>query len=80
MYYKGEVVTQDDNIALQWAKMAYDAKHPAGLFFYGRAYYEGRGLPKNKLTGKQLIEQAAASTVHSKAVLEALQYVEEYFM
>ena len=79
MYYKGEVVTQDDNIALQWAKMAYDAKHPAGLFFYGRAYYEGRGLPKNKLTGKQLIEQAAASTVHSKAVLEALQYVEEYF-
>ena len=79
MYYKGEVVTLDDNIALQWAKMAYDAKHPAGLFFYGRAYYEGRGLPKNKLMGKQLIEQAAASTVHSKAVLEALQYVEEYF-
>ena len=79
MYYKGEVVTLDDNIALQWAKMAYDAKHPAGLFFYGRAYYEGRGLPKNKLMGKQLIEQAAASTVYSKAVMESLQYIEENF-
>ena len=79
MYYKGELVPQDDNIALQWAKMAYDAKHPAGIFFYGLAYYEGRGLPKNRLMGKQLIEQAAASTVYSKAVVEALQYIEENF-
>jgi TPR repeat protein len=79
MYYKGELVPQDDNIALQWAKIAYDAKHPAGIFFYGLAYYEGRGLPKNRLMGKQLIEQAAASTVYSKAVMEALQYIEENF-
>ena len=59
MYYEGKKVAQDYQMALTWAKVAYEAKNAYGLFIYGRSYYEGKGLPKDTLTGKRLIRQAA---------------------
>ena len=59
MYYEGEKVEQNFQIALAWAKMAYEAKNAYGLYIYGRAYYEGNGVPKDSLTGKRLIREAA---------------------
>jgi len=59
MYYEGEKVEQNFQIALAWAKMAYEAKNAYGLYIYGRAYYEGKGVPKDSLTGKHLIREAA---------------------
>ena len=59
MYYEGDGVDTDYNMAITWAKMAYEAGAPLGLYIYGRAYYEGNGLRKNKKTGEELIRKAA---------------------
>ena len=59
MYYEGEDIDQNYQMALAWAKMAYEAKNAYGLYIYGRAYYEGNGVPKDSLTGKHLIREAA---------------------
>ena len=59
MYYEGEDIDQNYQMALAWAKMAYEAKNAYGLYIYGRAYYEGNGVPKDSLTGKRLIREAA---------------------
>lgn len=59
MYYEGEEIDQNCQMALSWAKMAYEAKNAYGLYIYGRAYYEGNGLPKDSLMGKRLIREAA---------------------
>ena len=59
MYFEGKKVEQNYQMALTWAKMSYEAKNAYGLYIYGRAYYEGKGLPKDTLTGKRLIRQAA---------------------
>jgi len=59
MYYEGDEVEQNYQLALTWAKMAYEAKNAYGLYIYGRAYYEGNGVPKDSLNGKRLIREAA---------------------
>lgn len=59
MYYEGKKVEKNFQIALAWAKMAYEAKNAYGLYIYGRAYYEGNGVPKDSLNGKRLIREAA---------------------
>ena len=75
LYYEGEDVERNPQQALSWAKKAYDAKNPFGLFIYGRAYYEGMGLPKDTITGKRLIREAASMEgVFSVGVVEAQLY------
>jgi len=78
MYYEGKKVAQDYQMALTWAKMAYEAKNAYGLFIYGRSYYEGKGFPKDTLTGKRLIRQAASMKDSSYlGACEAEMYIKE---
>ena len=80
LYFEGEKVDQDYQLALAWAKIAYEAKNPLGLFIYGRAYCEGHGLPKDTHTGKRLISEAAAiKDVYSIGIVEAQKYIKEHF-
>ena len=59
MYYEGELVEQNFQMSLTCAKSAYEGKNAYGLFIYGRAYFEGKGLPKDELTGMGLLNEAA---------------------
>lgn len=80
LYYMGEKVEQDYQLALSWAKIAYEAKNPFGLFIYGRAYYEGHGMPKDALTGKRLISEAAKKEdVYSTGAAEAQMFIRDNF-
>jgi len=58
MYYDGELVEQNFQMSLTWAKTAYESKNAYGIFIYGRAYFEGKGLPKDELTGIRLLNEA----------------------
>lgn len=80
LYYQGEDIQQDYNSALAWAKAAYEAKNPFGLFIYGRAYFEGNGLPKDTINGKRLIREAAEmDDTFSVGVVEAQLYMKRHF-
>lgn len=80
MYYEGEHMLKDYKMALGWAKLAYEARHPAGLYIYGKAYYEGNGVPKDKLTGKRLLQAAAADQGSlSLFIMSAQDYINKHF-
>lgn len=78
LYFEGEDIKQDFRAALTWAKTAYEAKNPFGLYIYGRAYLEGKGLPKDTITGKRLIREASEmNDVYSVGVVEAKLYMKK---
>lgn len=80
LYFEGKEVPQDYKLALGWAKMAYESKNAFGLLLYGVAFYEGKGLPKNTLTGKQLIQYAAQlEGTFSMGSIFAKMYIKENF-
>ena len=80
MYYEGKIVDEDHQMALVWAKAAYEAKNAYGLFVYGRAYYEGKSIVKDTLTGKRLIREAAGmkDSAYNMGTLFAEQYMKEH--
>ena len=78
MYYEGEKVERNYQLALTWAKAAYQAKNPYGLYIYGRAYIEGNGVPKDTLTGKRLLKEASTmKDVYSMGAVAAKIYLNE---
>ena len=80
MYYTGEIVDKNYQLALTWAKKAYDSKNPYGLFIFGRAYFEGNGVPNDRLSGKKLIREAASkSDSLSLGYVYANIYINEKF-
>ena len=73
-------VDKNYQLALTWAKKAYDSKNPYGLFIFGRAYFEGNGVPNDRLSGKKLIREAASkSDSLSLGYVYANIYINENF-
>jgi len=50
-YYGEKPDPANDTIAARWFRKAAEQLHPAGAFFLGRCYLNGRGVPKDRIEG-----------------------------
>lgn len=77
LFFEGEKIEKNYQLALEWAKSPYEAKNAYGLYLYGVAYYEGKGLPKDTLKGKRIIREAANTNNSIIGSVSAMMYLKE---
>lgn len=71
MYYYGDEIEQDIELAVYWFKEAAKQKHPDGMYNLGVCFINGEGIDANSATGLSFIKQAAR--LGSKPAVEYLE-------